>query len=136
MKGFLALFFLLLFCVDFTKSASCVALAKKLTVSYGTSCDLTSSLTGLDEVGISGTVNVQGSPGSTPLSLEATNIYVYSTGRILADGYGYGPMNGPGKGSSGGSGGKFIYILQQDYNSLLCIFSTLNVIDRHYLFLF
>ncbi|XP_052090185.1 uncharacterized transmembrane protein DDB_G0289901-like [Mytilus californianus] len=107
MKGFLALIFLLLICVDFTKSASCVASANKLTVNYGTSCDLISSLTGLDEVSISGTVYVKGSPGSTPPSLEATNIYVYATGRILADGYGYGPMDGPGKGSSGGSGGSY-----------------------------
>lgn len=43
--------------------------------------------------------------GGIAPSIEATDIYIYSTGKILADGRGFAATNGPGKGSVAGSGG-------------------------------
>ena len=105
LKSFLAQVLFVLTYVDSSKAATCTASSNQLVVAAGASCTLTSSLTGLTSVSISGTVFFSAGPGSVPI-LEATNIYVLSTGKILADGYGYEAMDGPGKGSTSGSGGK------------------------------
>ena len=104
MKILTSLFLLLLTHVD-KINASCSTSENKLVVNAGSTCELTSSLTGLDEVRIYGSVFVSGTPGGIAPSIEATDIYIYSTGKILADGRGFAATNGPGKGSVAGSGG-------------------------------
>jgi hypothetical protein len=52
--------------------ASCSTSEKKLVVNNGSTCELTSSLTGLVEVRIYGSVFVSGTPGGIAPSIEAS----------------------------------------------------------------
>ena len=106
MRRLLALLSLLFVGLRYTEAATCVASSGTLQVNAGASCDITAPLKGLTEIKVYGTIYFKGTPGTTPPSLEATNIYVYSNGRILANENGYPAAHGPGKGSPSGSGGK------------------------------